>query len=83
MNRLWVRLTLAFFLVTLVSVLAVAALANNRVSADFRHYYLQSQVQQSGLLPALAAYYEKNGKWDGVASVFADEWNSEVGPGKA
>ena len=47
MNKLWIQLTLAFSLVTVSGVAIVALLANRQVSADFRSFVAQSQVQAS------------------------------------
>jgi two-component system, OmpR family, sensor kinase len=77
MRRLWVQLTIAFALVTLMSVAAAALLANQQTSAEFRGFLAQSQVQESGLLAALASSYQANGSWQGAAEVFAS-WR---GPG--
>lgn len=71
-RRLWVQLVLAFALVTTLSVLATALLANTRARADFRVFLAQSQVQQLDLLPRLAAYYIAHQGWDGVETIFAD-----------
>jgi two-component system OmpR family sensor kinase len=81
MNRLWVRLTLAFALVTLVGVSTVALVANLSASSQFRHYLARSEVLGQGnpstglrtsLADELAAYYERQGNWDSVEVVFAD-----------
>jgi two-component system OmpR family sensor kinase len=73
MNRLWVRLTLAFVLVTLVGVSTVALLANLSASSQFRHYLAHSQMMGWGnLTNDLAAYYGRQGSWDGVEDVFGD-----------
>ncbi|MEO8287022.1 MAG: ATP-binding protein [Chloroflexota bacterium] len=80
MNRLWVRLTLAFGLITLLSVLAVALIANNQVSTDFRHYYMQSRIQDTGLLDRLGQYYGTQRSWLGVESVFQEN-KGVVAPG--
>jgi len=69
MNKLWVQLTLAFGLVTVVGVLAVALLANRQVSADFRSFVAQSQVQDSPIMAQLADYYATHDSWDGVEAV--------------
>lgn len=47
MNRLWVRLTLAFVTVTLVTVVLVALLAGSRVDAEFRRYLEQQSEDQT------------------------------------
>jgi two-component system OmpR family sensor kinase len=73
MNRLWVRLTLAFVLITLVGVSTVALLANLSASSQFRHYLARSQMMGwDNLTNDLAAYYEGQGSWDGVEDVFGD-----------
>jgi two-component system OmpR family sensor kinase/two-component system sensor histidine kinase BaeS len=73
MNRLWVRLTLAFVLVTLVGVSTVALLANLSASSQFRHYLARSQMRGwDNLTNDLAAYYERQGSWEGVEDVFGD-----------
>lgn len=67
MNRLWVRLTLAFALVVLVAVVAVTALVNWRADSQFRQYLRNSQtLAAGGLGENLADYYAANGTWDGV-----------------
>ena len=71
MNRLWVRLTLAFVLVTLVGVSTVALLANLSASSQFRRYLVHNEMMgQGNLADDLAAYYERQGNWDGVEDVF-------------
>jgi two-component system OmpR family sensor kinase/two-component system sensor histidine kinase BaeS len=51
MNRLWVRLTLAFFAVTVTGVLVVAVLTDWNVDTRFRHYMSRrGNVEQGGLL---------------------------------
>jgi two-component system OmpR family sensor kinase len=72
-NRLWVRLTLAFVFVTLVGVSTVALLANMTASSQFRHYLARSEMTGWGdLADELAAYYGRQGSWDGVEVVFGD-----------
>jgi len=73
MNRLWVRLTLAFVLVTLVGVSTVALLANLSASSQFRRYLMHDEMMGRGnLADVLTAYYERRGSWDGVEDVFED-----------
>ncbi len=71
MNTLWVRLTVAFTSATLVSIVTVALVTNSQVSADFRRFYMHSQVQQSGLVERLGEYYGNTGSWNGVEAVLA------------
>ena len=74
MNRLWVRLTVALVLVTLVSVMIVALLANVTATTQFRQFVgRQDAINQARLTEALADYYQTNGSWDGVSTVLAAE----------
>ncbi len=73
MNRLWVRLSLAFMAVTLVGVATVAVLVDWQADRQFRQYLgLQQAVTQSGLLDALASHYQATGSWQDVDQVFAN-----------
>lgn len=72
MNKLWIQLTLAFSLVTVSGVAIVALLANRQVSADFRSFVAQSQVQDSPIVIELSDYYTAHGSWDGVENVLRD-----------
>ncbi|MEI7770260.1 MAG: ATP-binding protein [Chloroflexales bacterium] len=69
MNRLWTQLTLGFALVTLVTTLTVALLANARADATFMGYLAQSQVAESGVLDRLAAHYAAAGTWAGAEAL--------------
>ena len=70
MNRLWVRLTLAFALVVLVAVGGIALLTNWTASNQFRQYLAHSRIMaQGGLAEELAAYYQRYHSWDGVDSL--------------
>jgi two-component system OmpR family sensor kinase/two-component system sensor histidine kinase BaeS len=80
MNRLWVRLTLAFALVTLTAVLIAALLANYQVSNDFRQYTMHNQMMTS-LIPALADYYAAHHSWQGVESLLDEVRGMGLGNG--
>jgi two-component system OmpR family sensor kinase/two-component system sensor histidine kinase BaeS len=54
MNSLWVRLTLAFIAVTLVTVIVVAVLADTTANREFRRYVAQRN-QLQGTPPAQSA----------------------------
>jgi two-component system OmpR family sensor kinase len=72
MNRLWVRLSLAFVFVAAISALAVAVLATNSAENQFRQYVARrDMLTQSGLLDSLTAYYQATGAWHGVEGVLA------------
>ncbi|HRE28271.1 MAG TPA: hypothetical protein PK954_16640, partial [Anaerolineales bacterium] len=70
MNRLWVRLALAFVLVTISGVGAFGLLANWSAAQAFSTYIARQEAfLSSGELDVLAAYYEDHATWDGVAAV--------------
>jgi two-component system OmpR family sensor kinase/two-component system sensor histidine kinase BaeS len=72
MNRLWVRLSIAFVFVAVISALAVAVLATSVASTQFQQYVARRDLlAQTGVLEDLAAYYETNGTWAGVEPVLA------------
>ena len=72
MNRLWVRLTIAFVVVTLIGVAAVALLADTSATDQFRQYLShQEMMNQAGLGDELAAFYQRTGSWDGVEEILA------------
>ncbi len=73
MNRLWVRLTLAFTLVILVAVGAIALLISYTTGAEFRQYVTHSGMRASGSgMQQLSAYYEERGSWAGVETLLGE-----------
>jgi two-component system OmpR family sensor kinase len=69
-NRLSVRLTLAFALVILVAVGAVAILIRQTAETEFRQYITHSGMMASGSgIEELIAYYQRQESWDGVESL--------------
>jgi len=71
-NRLWVRLALAFALVVLVAVGAIAVLINRTTGTEFRRYMTHSGMPVAGSgMEALVEYYQQQGSWDGVQSLFS------------
>jgi two-component system OmpR family sensor kinase len=71
-NKLWVRLTLAFGAVTLTGLVIAAVLANGQVSSQFRRFVFNDQLMSSARLATLAEYYAQNGSWQGVERVLGD-----------
>jgi two-component system OmpR family sensor kinase len=70
MNRLRVQLTLAFTLVVLVAVGAIAVLIFRTTNTQFRQYITNSTMRASGSgLEQLVAYYQAQGSWAGVESL--------------
>lgn len=73
MNRLWIRLALAFVAVTAVGAGTVALLVDWQAGNQFRQYLArQNALAQTGVLDELTTFYQQTGNWDGVATVFAD-----------
>ena len=67
MNRLWVRLTIAFTLVTMVTLGIVAVLINLRAGEAFRLYLSYSDPSRyQPLVDTLVSFYVARGRWDGV-----------------
>ena len=81
MNKLWVRLALAFGLVTLVAVMIAAFLANRQVSSQFERYLMHNQMMDSMLVPTLVDYYAAEGSWDGVETALENVRGSGMGRG--
>jgi signal transduction histidine kinase len=72
MNRLWVRLTLAFALVVLVAVGAIALLINRTTGVELRRYVTDSGMQVAGSgMQQLVEYYQDQGSWEGVDSLLS------------
>jgi two-component system OmpR family sensor kinase/two-component system sensor histidine kinase BaeS len=70
-NKLWVRLTVGFGLVTITAIVVAALLANYRVSTEFRRFVGHSQMV-ARLEPELVRYYAGHGSWAGVETIFDD-----------
>src|SRR5438132_5467930 len=79
MNRLWVRLSLAFIVVTQLSVFVVVVLADHSVNGEFRRYVFFSAANQTSA--ALVRYYNAAGSWSGVDKVLAVGEISQGGQG--
>lgn len=74
MNRLWVRLALAFGLVILVVVGIIALLANLTAGREFRRYLTYSDPWLTqAMLDQLADYYREQGSWEGVDVILKQE----------
>ncbi len=80
MNKLWVRLTLAFGLVTLIAIFIAAGLANFQVTTEFQRFVVHNQMMDA-VLPTLANYYASHGSWAGVESVLTELRGPGMGGG--
>jgi|GEM_PF-2069785 len=77
MNRLWVKLTLAFLAISLAAIGVVAVVSLRATGEQFRQYVVSSGMAgQPGWAQTLAEYYATHGSWDGVAELLA-----QLGPG--
>jgi two-component system OmpR family sensor kinase len=71
-NRLWVQLTLAFALVILVTVTAIAWLADLTAGQAFLQYLSYGDIARfQNLTARLVEYYEIRGNWDGVDALLS------------
>jgi signal transduction histidine kinase len=76
-NRLWVKLTLAFLAIALAAIGVVAVLSLRATGQQFRQYVVASgNNSQFAWSQVLTAYYERRGSWDGVGEVLV-----QLGPG--
>ncbi len=78
MNRLWVKLTLAFVAVALLAVAVVAAVVLRATGDEFRQYVVRSNMMLSPqAVENLATYYATYGTWQGVEPLL-----EETAPGQ-
>jgi len=76
-NRLWVRLTLAFLGISLAAIGVVAVLSARATGAGFRQYVVSAGMAgQPAWADALVQYYAAQGNWEGVGDLLA-----QMGPG--
>ena len=67
MNRLWVRLSLAFAAIVVVAFSTVVFVATSLVSVDRVQAYLAEQMARpDGLGERAREFYRSNGSWDGI-----------------
>ena len=67
-TSLFWKLMLAFVLVVLIAVGAVAVVARQSTTSEFQRLRAgENQANDSDLSSSLAAYYAQNGNWDGVS----------------
>jgi two-component system OmpR family sensor kinase len=71
MNRLWVRLTLAFALVAVIGIGLAALLANLAINNEFRSFVGRSEAtsQSSDLATKLVSYYTAQQSWNDVGTI--------------
>lgn len=71
MNRLWVRLTLAFALVAVIGIGLAALLANLAINNEFRSFVGRSEAtsQSADLAAKLVGYYTAHQSWQDVGTI--------------
>jgi two-component system OmpR family sensor kinase/two-component system sensor histidine kinase BaeS len=71
-NRLWVKLTLAFLGVSLAAIGVVAVLSSRATGQQFRQYVVSmGMAGQTDWADRLVQYYAAQGSWDGVEGLLA------------
>ena len=72
MNRLWVRLSVSFLLVTWLVIVIVAAVMSYTIETSFGHFLNTSNSLRFGpnFVEELEAYYAENESWEGVSALF-------------
>jgi two-component system, OmpR family, sensor kinase len=76
-NRLWVKLSLAFLGVSLAAIGVVALLTSRATGEGFRQYVVSAGMAgQPAWGEALVQYYAAQGSWDGAGGLLA-----QIGPG--
>lgn len=72
MNRLWVRMSLAFGAVVLLGMGVIVLISVLVANPDFRQRFVVNELSVSdGLVSELADYYQTHGSWDGVETMLA------------
>ena len=82
MNRLWVRLTLAFAVVAVIGIGFAALLANQAIDSEFRNFVGRNEAtaQTSDLATRLVDYYTQHQSWTGIETALA-QGGRPGGPG--
>jgi two-component system OmpR family sensor kinase/two-component system sensor histidine kinase BaeS len=72
-KRLWVQQTLAFSVVVIITIGAVAIWINRSANAEFRKYVTRREIRSLGSgMQGLVEYHQQGGSWDGVESLLAE-----------
>lgn len=73
MKRLWVQQTLAFSVVVIITMGAVAIWINRSANAEFRKYVTRREIRTLGSgMQGLVEYHQQGGSWEGVESLLAE-----------
>ncbi len=72
MNRLWIRMSLAFGAVVLLGMGVIVLISVLLANPGFRQRFVVNELRVSdGLVSELADYYQTHGSWDGVETMLA------------
>jgi two-component system OmpR family sensor kinase/two-component system sensor histidine kinase BaeS len=72
-KRLWVQQTLAFSVVVIVTMGAIAIWINQSANAEFRKYVTLREIRTLGSgMQELVEYHQQGGSWEGVESLLAE-----------
>ena len=83
MNRLWLKLTAAFLVVSLAAIGVVAALTLRATDNEFRQYVVATGMgNQTVAAEVLAEYYSGQGSWDGVEQLLGQLGRGAMGMGR-
>jgi len=84
LNKLWLRLSLAFLLVALLAIAAVALIVRSTTEDSFRQYIQEreSDTLQGVSAAELEAYYAENGSWQGVGKLLPGPKGQGQGQGQ-
>ena len=69
MNKLWLRLSIAFALVALVAVGLLSLVVQNQTNRAFVGYLRSTWLQGTPLQETLVDYYRTHGSWEGVEDI--------------
>ncbi len=75
MNKLWVRLSIAFLLIAWLSIGAMAIVVQRTTDAGFRQYVVQRNASEISLsqISRLERYYADRGAWSGAETAFGGQ----------
>lgn len=82
MNKLWFKLTAAFFLVAILVVAVIAVVANRVTNVGFQRFLDEDQEAQAALvIDDLKSFYQANGDWSGAEVILRSYLPGQGGGG--
>lgn len=73
MNKLWIRLSVAFTFVSIIGIVTAAVLSRQQVNTQFRRFVAHDMMMRSPLMADLATYHGQHDSWVGVESVLGEQ----------